>query len=86
MTEAQPPPPNLHAELRRMGKLGRVREVQTYFGCLACDSKRSCPPHRGWPQGKRVPVRELMGLTSPWSDWLQAGTPHTTAACTILSA
>ena len=66
VTEAQPPPPNLHAELRRMGKLGRVREVQTYFGCLACDRKRTCPPHRGWPQGKRVPVRELMGLSSPW--------------------
>ena len=40
--------------------------MQTYFGCLACDRKRTCPPDRGWPQGKRVPVRELMGLTSPW--------------------
>ena len=66
VTESQPPPPNLHAELRRMGKLGRVREVQTYFGCLACDRKRTCPPEGGWPQGKRVAVRELMGLTSPW--------------------
>ena len=66
VTEAQPPPPNLHAELRRMGRLGRMREVQTYFGCLACDRRRACPPGQGWPEGKRVGVRELMGLTSPW--------------------
>ena len=28
VTESQPPPPNLRAELRRMSKLGRSREVQ----------------------------------------------------------
>ena len=57
VTEAQPPPPNLHQELQRMNRLKRSREVQTYFGCLACDRKRTCPPERGWPQGKRVTVR-----------------------------
>ena len=63
---AQPPPRALHAELRRYGKMKRSREVQTYFGCLACHRPRRCPPERGWPLGARVPVRELMGLSSPW--------------------
>jgi hypothetical protein len=38
----------------------------TYMGCLACPANRTCPPPQGWPVGERVPVRELMGLTSPW--------------------
>ena len=32
---AQPVPPTLHREIRAYAKLGRSREVQTYFGCLA---------------------------------------------------
>jgi hypothetical protein len=40
--------------------------VRRYFGCLACPANRTCPPPQGWPVGERVPVRELMGLTSPW--------------------
>ena len=40
--------------------------MQTYLGCLACHQPRTCPPERGWPVGKRVGVRELMGLSSPW--------------------
>ena len=63
---AVPPPRSLHAEIRRHHRLGRGREVQTYFGCLACHRPRTCPPERGWPIGKRVRVRELMGLSSPW--------------------
>ena len=63
---AQPPPPTLFAELRRYQRMGRAREVQTYLGCLACKRPRACPPERGWPNGQRVSVRELMGLSSPW--------------------
>ena len=66
MNEAQHPPPQLHAEIRKYHKIGRGREIQTYFGCLACHRPRKCPPERGWPVGKRVTVRELMGLSSPW--------------------
>ena len=66
VTLAQPVPPQLHAHIRDYQKRGRGREVQTYFGCLACERGRKCPPERGWPNGKRVPVRELAGLTSPW--------------------
>jgi hypothetical protein len=66
MNEAQPPPPQLLAEIRRYQKQGRGREIQTYFGCLACHRGRKCPPERGWPVGQRVRVRELMGLSSPW--------------------
>ena len=66
VNEAQPAPPSMHAELRRYHAMKRGREVQTYLGCLACHRPRKCPPERGWPIGKRVPVRELMGLSSPW--------------------
>lgn len=41
-------------------------QVQTYFGCLACERGRTCPPERGYPNGQLVPPRELMGLSSPW--------------------
>ena len=44
----------------------RHLQVQTYFGCLACDRGRTCPPERGYPNGKLVAPRELMGLSSPW--------------------
>ena len=63
---AEAPPASLHNEIRAYSKLRRTREVQTYFGCLACHRPRHCPPERGWPLGKRVTVRELMGLSSPW--------------------
>ena len=66
MNEAQPPPPAMMEDIRAHHRLGRGREVQTYFGCLACHRPRTCPPERGWPVGKRVTVRELMGLSSPW--------------------
>ena len=66
VNEAQSPPPQLHAEIRHFHRLGRAREIQTYFGCLACHRPRTCPPERGWETGKRVTVRELMGLSSPW--------------------
>ena len=54
VTEAQPPPPNLHAELGKMRRLGRAREVQTYFGCLACHRRKEegCPP---WGGSFRMP-------------------------------
>jgi hypothetical protein len=55
-----------HADFRSLRQQGRAREMQTYFGCLACARGRKCPPERGWPAGKHVPVRELMGLSSPW--------------------
>ena len=63
---AQPVPRSLHMEIRSYVKANRGREVQTYFGCLACHRPRTCPPERGWPNGRQVTVRELMGLTSPW--------------------
>jgi len=66
VNEAQNAPPALHAEWKRYREMGRSREVQTYLGCLACHRPRTCPPERGWPVGKRVSVRELMGLSSPW--------------------
>ena len=66
MNLATPPPRSLHQEIQQAHRAKRGREVQTYFGCLACRRGRKCPPERGWPNGKRVPVRELMGLTSPW--------------------
>ena len=52
VNEAQPPPPNLFAEIRQFQRIGRGREIQTYFGCLACHRERTCPPHRGWPAEK----------------------------------
>ena len=66
VNEAQPPPATLFGEIRQYQRIGRGREIQTYFGCLACHRERTCPPGRGWPNGRRVPVRELMGLSSPW--------------------
>lgn len=63
---AAPAPQSLHAELRRYQRMGRAREVQTYLGCLACHRPRTCPPERGWAPYRRVSVRELMGLSSPW--------------------
>jgi len=66
MNLATPPPRSLHEEIRRYGRMGRGREVQTYFGCLACERKRTCPPERGYPTGQLVAPRELMGLSSPW--------------------
>ena len=59
VTKAAHAPPSLWRELQE----GRLL---TYFGCLACPADRTCPPPHGWPVGQRVPVRELMGLTSPW--------------------
>ncbi|KAK3261667.1 hypothetical protein CYMTET_29437, partial [Cymbomonas tetramitiformis] len=59
VTKTVNPPRSLHEEL----VAGRL---VTYFGCLACDPKRTCPPPRGWPHNKQVTVRELMGLSSPW--------------------
>jgi len=66
VNKAEAAPATLHQEWHKYGKIGRSREVQTYLGCLACHRPRKCPPERGWPLGKRVPVRELMGLSSPW--------------------
>ena len=66
VNKAEHAPPALHAEWGLYRKLKRSREVQTYLGCLACHRPRQCPPERGWPIGRRVPVRELMGLSSPW--------------------
>lgn len=66
MTLTTHPPRTLHDEIGRYNRMRRGREVQTYFGCLACRRGRTCPPERGWPAGKLVPPRELMGLSSPW--------------------
>jgi hypothetical protein len=66
VNQAQQAPPNLHKEWKAFQSKGRAREVQTYLGCLACHRPRTCPPERGWPVGRQVPVRELMGLSSPW--------------------
>jgi len=70
-TLAQPPPKSLHDEIKWYRRKdsptkGNSQSVQTYFGCLACPRGRACPPERGWPVGKLVPVRELSALTSPW--------------------
>lgn len=59
VTRTVPPPRALWEELRS-------ERVVTYFGCLACDPARRCPPVQGWPAGGLVPVRELQGLSSPW--------------------
>jgi hypothetical protein len=59
VTRTVPPPKALWAELRS-------ERIVTYFGCLACNPTRQCPPVQGWPEGGRVPVRELQGLSSPW--------------------
>ena len=59
VTRTVPPPRALWDELRS-------ERIVTYFGCLACAADRTCPPPQGWPEGKRVPVRELQGLSSPW--------------------
>ena len=40
VNEAQPPPPNLHSQIRAYQRAGKGREVQTYFGCLACHRPR----------------------------------------------
>lgn len=62
VNEAQEPPALLCGHRQR--DCPRGRRITT--GCLGCDRKRTCPPPAGWPVGKRVPVRELMGLSSPW--------------------
>ena len=66
VNHVEPPPQGLLEEIREYQRARRGREVQTYFGCLACHRPRKCPPERGWPVGERVRVRELMGLSSPW--------------------
>ena len=62
VNEAQEPPAGLCGHRQRTCPRGR--RITT--GCLGCRADRTCPPPRGWPVGQRVPVRELMGLSSPW--------------------
>ena len=62
VNEAQEPPAGLCGHRQRTCPRGR--RITT--GCLGCRADRTCPPPRGYPVGERVPVRELMGLSSPW--------------------
>ena len=49
VTRTVPPPRALWDELRS-------ERIVTYFGCLACNPARQCPPVAGWPVGGRVPA------------------------------
>ena len=40
-------PRGWHDEFRALREKGRAREMQTYFGCLACPRGRKFPPERG---------------------------------------